>query len=140
MTANVEEPPGSDAWTSLSLQRITLAALVEPAARGQAQVLSLHNSLYRDATMNGTVVAVSLTQSHSFSKWPQSHIALRTGLGVEGDARAGHTVQHRSRVARDPSQPNLRQVHLLHAELLADLSSHLAAIRGWRHASRGARL
>ncbi|HEX9058232.1 MAG TPA: MOSC domain-containing protein, partial [Ktedonobacterales bacterium] len=46
---------------------------------------------------------------------------LLTGLGVEGDAHFGETVQHRSRVARDPSQPNLRQVHLIHAELHDEL-------------------
>lgn len=46
---------------------------------------------------------------------------MRAGLGVEGDAHSGTTVQHRSRVARDPSQPNLRQVHLIHAELFDEL-------------------
>jgi MOSC domain-containing protein YiiM len=44
------------------------------------------------------------------------------GLGVEGDCHAGATVKHRSRVARDPDQPNLRQVHLIHAELHDDLA------------------
>jgi MOSC domain-containing protein YiiM len=34
---------------------------------------------------------------------------------------AGRTVQHRSRVAKDSSQPNLRQVHLIHAELFDEL-------------------
>ena len=48
-------------------------------------------------------------------------ITLLAGLGVEGDAHAGETVKHRSRVARDPSQPNLRQVHLIHAELHDEL-------------------
>jgi MOSC domain-containing protein YiiM len=48
-------------------------------------------------------------------------IRLLPGLGVEGDAHAGRTVQHRSRVARDPTQPNLRQVHLIHAELHEEL-------------------
>jgi MOSC domain-containing protein YiiM len=48
-------------------------------------------------------------------------IKLIAGLGVEGDAHLGTTVQHRSRVARDPTVPNLRQVHLLHAELLTEL-------------------
>ncbi|MGH2827181.1 MAG: MOSC domain-containing protein [Actinomycetota bacterium] len=48
-------------------------------------------------------------------------IRLLTGLGVEGDAHIGQSVKHRSRVARDPSQPNLRQVHLIHAELLQEL-------------------
>jgi MOSC domain-containing protein YiiM len=47
---------------------------------------------------------------------------LVAGLGVEGDAHLGVTVQHRSRVARDPSQPNLRQVHLLRRELLEELA------------------
>jgi len=47
----------------------------------------------------------------------RSAINLVAGVGVRGDAHAGRTVQHRSRVARDPSQPNLRQVHLVHAEL-----------------------
>ncbi|MEZ4502504.1 MAG: MOSC domain-containing protein [Dehalococcoidia bacterium] len=48
-------------------------------------------------------------------------ITLVAGLGVEGDAHAGATVKHRSRVARDPSQPNLRQVHLIHEELHDEL-------------------
>jgi MOSC domain-containing protein YiiM len=68
-----------------------------------------------------TVVAVASRADHRFSKTPQPAIRLLEGLGVEGDAHAGVTVQHRSRVARDPSQPNLRQVHLIHAELLDEL-------------------
>ncbi|WP_209305471.1 MOSC domain-containing protein [Blastococcus sp. CT_GayMR20] len=48
-------------------------------------------------------------------------IRLLAGLGVEGDAHAGRTVQHLSRVARDPTAPNLRQVHLIHAELHDEL-------------------
>ena len=67
------------------------------------------------------VVAVSRDSTHRFSKEPAESIRLLAGLGVEGDAHAGVTVQHRSRVARDPSQPNLRQVHLLHQELLDEL-------------------
>ncbi|MFN8533470.1 MAG: MOSC domain-containing protein [Dehalococcoidia bacterium] len=51
----------------------------------------------------------------------EAFIRLTAGLGVDGDAHAGTTVKHRSRVARDPSQPNLRQVHLIHAELLDEL-------------------
>jgi len=77
--------------------------------------------------MSAVVVAVSQSQSHRFSKTPRLWINLLAGLGVEGDAHAGTTVQHRSRVARDPTQPNLRQVHLLHAELLEEL-----AARGFR--------
>jgi len=30
-------------------------------------------------------------------------------------------VKHRSRVAKDPNQPNLRQVHLIHSELFDEL-------------------
>jgi len=68
------------------------------------------------------VVAVSRDAEHRFSKGVMAEIVLLPGLGVQGDAHAGVTVQHRSRVAADPTQPNLRQVHLVHAELLAELS------------------
>src|SRR5918997_4660040 len=71
--------------------------------------------------MSGRVAAVSLSGTHSLSKGNQPAIRLLEGLGVEGDAHAGTTVKHRSRVARDPHQPNLRQVHLLHAELHDEL-------------------
>ncbi|TWO71630.1 MOSC domain-containing protein [Caenimonas sedimenti] len=69
----------------------------------------------------GQVVAVHRSASHSFSKYAEDEIVLVVGQGVAGDAHAGATVKHRSRVARDPSQPNLRQVHLLHAELFDEL-------------------
>jgi MOSC domain-containing protein YiiM len=69
----------------------------------------------------GTVVAVSLRHGHHFSKTPSLSIRLLTGLGVAGDAHMGETVQHRSRVRKDPTQPNLRQVHLIHAELFDEL-------------------
>lgn len=65
--------------------------------------------------------AVSRDGSHRFSKQSVAGIMLLAGLGVEGDAHAGVTVQHRSRVAADPTQPNLRQVHLLQAEFLDEL-------------------
>lgn len=67
------------------------------------------------------VVAVSRNGRHSFSKPNAPVIRLQPGLGVEADAHAGETVRHRSRVARDPTAPNLRQVHLLHAELFDEL-------------------
>lgn len=73
--------------------------------------------------MSGAVVAVSSSPTHTFSKPNQQSIRLLTGLGVEGDAHLGETVKHRSRVARDPSQPNLRQVHLIHAELHDELQA-----------------
>jgi MOSC domain-containing protein YiiM len=68
-----------------------------------------------------SVVSVSRDPEHRFSKEVVDDIVLVAGLGVEGDAHAGTTVQHRSRVARDPSQPNLRQVHLVHAELFDEV-------------------
>src|SRR4051794_9667642 len=67
------------------------------------------------------VTAVSLNATHALSKRPTAVIRLIAGVGVEGDAHAGETVKHRSRVRRDPSQPNLRQVHLIHEELHEEL-------------------
>ncbi len=71
--------------------------------------------------MSGEVVAVHVSPTHTFTKRDVDTITLLEGLGVEGDAHCGVTVKHRSRVAADPSQPNLRQVHLIHAELFDDL-------------------
>lgn len=73
--------------------------------------------------MISTVAAVSLSSAHSFKKENALSIRLLAGLGVEGDAHAGVTVKHRSRVAKDPTQPNLRQVHLMHSELHDELRS-----------------
>ena len=73
--------------------------------------------------MHGSIIAVSCSAVHGFSKGNATTIRLLAGLGVEGDAHAGTTVKHRSRVARDPTQPNLRQVHLLHAELFDELGA-----------------
>ena len=67
------------------------------------------------------VAAVSRSATHTMTKPAAASIRLAAGLGVDGDAHAGETVKHRSRVARDPAQPNLRQVHLLHAELHDEL-------------------
>jgi MOSC domain-containing protein YiiM len=71
--------------------------------------------------MDQVVAAVSRSATHTLSKPNRDRIRLLAGLGVEGDAHLGETVKHRSRVARDPRQPNLRQVHLLHAELHDEL-------------------
>ena len=73
------------------------------------------------ATPSTRVVAVSASPGHTFSKPGRESIRLLAGLGVEGDAHAGETVKHRSRVRRDPSEPNLRQVHLIHSELHDEL-------------------
>ena len=67
------------------------------------------------------MVAVAAGAEHRFSKTVTTEIRLVAGLGVAGDAHQGETVKHRSRVARDPTQPNLRQVHLVHAELFKEL-------------------
>lgn len=67
------------------------------------------------------VLSVSCSPSHTFSKLVVDAIELLAGQGVAGDAHCGPTVKHRSRVAIDPSQPNLRQVHLIHAELFDEL-------------------
>ncbi|SEG76077.1 MOSC domain-containing protein [Bosea lathyri] len=73
--------------------------------------------------MTPTIAAVCAGAGHRFSKPPLLSIRLLEGLGVEGDAHCGVTVKHRSRVRVDPTQPNLRQVHLLHAELLDELNA-----------------
>jgi MOSC domain-containing protein YiiM len=75
------------------------------------------------APMTATVTAVASSPTHTMTKPTQAAIRLLAGLGVEGDAHQGVTVKHRSRVARDPTQPNLRQVHLVHGELLDELAA-----------------
>ncbi|AXE89868.1 MOSC domain-containing protein [Streptomyces sp. Go-475] len=72
--------------------------------------------------MSGRVTAVSSNGEYSFTKPNRDSITLLAGLGVEGDVHAGVTVKHRSRVAQDPTQPNLRQVHLMHEELFAEVA------------------
>lgn len=74
--------------------------------------------------MAAAVMAVHRQQAHTFAKDSQPEIRLLARLGVEGDAHAGETVKHRSRVAKDPTQPNLRQVHLVAAELLDEVGGH----------------
>ncbi|MFI5763448.1 MOSC domain-containing protein [Streptomyces sp. NPDC051563] len=68
------------------------------------------------------VAAVSSNGVYSFTKPTRASIRLLEGLGVEGDVHAGVTVKHRSRVAQDPTQPNLRQVHLIHRELFEEVA------------------
>jgi MOSC domain-containing protein YiiM len=74
-----------------------------------------------ELTVSGVVEAVHASAGHTMSKPARDSIRLVAGMGVEGDAHSGETVKHRSRVQRDPSQPNLRQVHLIHAELHDEL-------------------
>ena len=81
------------------------------------------------AASHPRVLSVGRSPAHGFHKPPVTVIRLLAGLGVEGDAHAGVTVRHRSRVAQDPTQPNLRQVHLLQAEIFEELAAggfHLA--------------
>lgn len=81
--------------------------------------------------MHGVVTAVSRSEQHTLVKANEESIRLLTGLGVEGDAHLGATVKHRSRVARNPFPPNLRQVHLIHAELHDELrQSGFAVLAG----------
>lgn len=73
--------------------------------------------------MDGIIIAVSRSVDYTFSKRNETSIRLLAGLGVEGDIHSGEKVKHRSRVKRDPNQPNLRQVHLIHTELHDELIS-----------------
>ncbi|MFM9370571.1 MOSC domain-containing protein [Streptomyces sp. Da 82-17] len=74
-------------------------------------------------TDGGAVTAVSSNSTYSFTKPNRGSITLLAGLGVEGDVHAGVTVKHRSRMAQDPTWPNLRQVHLIHEELFAEVGA-----------------
>ena len=71
--------------------------------------------------MTRLITAVDHSAGHTFGKRTEGGIRLLAGLGVEGDAHMGETVKHRSRVRQDPTRPNLRQVHLIHAELHDEL-------------------
>ena len=75
----------------------------------------------RRGSLTGVVTAVSRSGRHGPQKDNEDAIVLVEGVGVEGDAHAGTTVQHLSRKRRDPAQPNLRQVHLIHSELHDEL-------------------
>ncbi len=78
--------------------------------------------------MTAEVLAVSAKPKHGVNKPNRSVIRLLAGEGVEGDAHCGATVRHRSRWRRDPAQPNIRQVHLLHAELFEELAAEGFAV------------
>ena len=71
---------------------------------------------------DGVVAAVASSDTHTMSKPVRESIVVVAGLGIEGDAHQGVRVKHRSRVRRDPTAPNLRQVHLIHEELLDELA------------------
>lgn len=73
--------------------------------------------------MLARVIAVARDADHNFSKQTVPEIEIVAGLGVRGDAHSGVTVKHRSRIKDDPSQPNLRQVHLIHGELFDEVGT-----------------
>lgn len=80
-------------------------------------------------TQTPLVVGVFLSGTHSFTKHQQDVVMLRKGLGIEGDAHCGPLVKHRFDAERDPTRPNLRQVHLIQAELIDDLTRKGFAVR-----------
>jgi len=88
----------------------------------QQERLAPTGPLRNPCVMKGIIVALASDGEHRFSKQPRSVLHLVAGLGVAGDAHAGSTVRHRSRVAKNPAAPNLRQLHLIHAELLDELA------------------
>lgn len=90
-------------------------------------ILSLTSAAARRFQMPAIVTAVHRASEHAFSKQPAAEVELIAGLGVQGDVHQGARVQHRSRVAADPTQPNLRQIHLIHEELF-----DLAAEQGFQ--------
>ena len=68
------------------------------------------------------VVAVNSKDTPGVGKIPRDAVTLIANHGIEGDYHAGPDVRHRSRAAKDPQQPNRRQVHLMHSELFDDLA------------------
>lgn len=76
-----------------------------------------------ETQLQGRVVSVHRSEGHAFSKEPCDQVELLAGLGVAGDTHLGAQVQHRSRVKADPTQPNLRQVHLMHSELFTNVKA-----------------
>lgn len=75
------------------------------------------------------VVAVACDSKHNIIKPVQAHITLIAGWGVEGDAHAGETIQHRYDKRRNPTAPNLRQIHLMHAELFDHMADQGMTVR-----------
>jgi MOSC domain-containing protein YiiM len=71
--------------------------------------------------MRPSVVAVSADSQHRFSKPNLDSVRVIAGFGIEGDSHAGATIQHLGPMRADPTQPNLRQVHLIHSELHGEL-------------------
>ena len=67
-------------------------------------------------SLKAKVEAVSANIDHGFSKVNMDVIRVVHNYGVEADAHFGTTVQHLHHIQKDPTQPNLRQVHLIALE------------------------
>jgi hypothetical protein len=117
--------PGTEYLAAPPLLRRSIARLRPRASALRLAATERMANTMKATAVTATVVSVSMDDDHRFSKKPVAEIELVAGLGVRGDAHAGVTVQHRSRVLRDPTQPNLRQVHLIHSELFAELGDHV---------------
>jgi hypothetical protein len=106
------------------LRQIRTGSPMGAPGASQATGDGLRTKLLSKCSLDAAVVvAVALSSEHQFSKEPASSIRLLAGLGVEGDCHAGRTIKHRSRMAIDPTQPNLRQVHLIPQELIDELQA-----------------
>jgi MOSC domain-containing protein YiiM len=99
----------------LVILKTDYVACIDHAKAGESSKMILHSE--------ARIVALHRSPGHGFSKHPEAELQLLTGLGVQGDAHCGATVKHRSRVAADPTQPNLRQVHLLHSEMIDEINA-----------------
>ena len=110
--------PGVPDFPLLDRARALGVLGARPSARHEGGTAAL---VRRRRAMSAVVTAVACSSGHTMQKPTQDIIRLLARLGVEGDVHLGQTVKHRSRVARDPTQPNLRQVHLIHAELHDEL-------------------
>ena len=82
--------------------------------------------------MNSTVLSVNSKDAPGVGKIPRESVTLVAGHGVEGDYHAGANVRHRSRAAANPDEPNLRQVHLMHAELFDELAPLGIRVEPWQ--------
>jgi MOSC domain-containing protein YiiM len=117
MTYPVDNPVA----TSASMENQRLLALDAPFSRSMTTAEAEAEERIGGIMIGGIVTAVSCSAKHTFTKPTTASIRLLAGLGVEGDAHLGVTVKHRVRVRTDPHSPNLRQVHLSHAELFEEL-------------------
>jgi hypothetical protein len=110
--------------------RLPRPAFVVAEMKARGKLLDMDAIFARTTgAMQPFVAAVSRSAAHEFSKTSDTRIELLTGLGVRGDAHLGETVQHCVRVREDPTKPNLRQVHLIHAELFEELRLAGFAVR-----------